>query len=163
MAHAHSTQVKGVTSNVPVAPVGSVPAVEGGKSSMTGMMPPPPRGSKRSGDGHRGDGGADYADESDGSDRRKERKRQRKEERDRQAVVLDEIAPKETGRQAILVSAHLFLICATPLKRAGASFRHDPDRIRALGTALCLTLPKSVMNSMRNADFCRGPPENSST
>lgn len=96
-----------MTSNVPVAAVGSVPAVEGSKSSMTGMMPPPPRGSKRSGDSRRGDGGAEYGDESGGSDRRTERKRQRKGERDRHAVVLDEIAPKETGRQAIVVSAHL--------------------------------------------------------
>lgn len=91
-----------MTSNVPMAPAGSVQTAASGKSSRVMMAPPPPRGvaDKRSGgDGNRGD---NYED-GNGDGRRTESKRRRKHEKEKHAVVLDEIAPKETGRQAIAV------------------------------------------------------------
>lgn len=53
------------------------------------------RGGGGRGDGDGGDGGGDK--------RRTEIKRQRRQEREKHAVVLDELAPKETGRQAVAV------------------------------------------------------------
>lgn len=52
-------------------------------------------------DGRGGDG--DGRGGGGGSGSRTEAKRQRRQEREKHAVVLDEIAPKETGRQAVLV------------------------------------------------------------
>lgn len=73
--------MRGVVSNVPVLPAGSAATA--------------PR------DGGRGGGGD--RDDSGGDKRRTEIKRQRRQEREKHAVVLDEIAPKETGRQAVAV------------------------------------------------------------
>lgn len=76
-----------MASNVPVLPAGSAATA--------------PR------DGGRGGGrdGARGQDDDDvgGDKRRTEVKRQRRQEREKHAVVLDELAPKETGRQAVAV------------------------------------------------------------
>lgn len=80
------SQVKGVASNVPVLPAGSAP----------------PRGEKRGTE--RGGKEGDDDGERKGGGRRTEVKRQRRQEREKHAVVLDEIAPKETGRQATMVT-----------------------------------------------------------
>lgn len=79
-------QVKGVASNVPVLPAGSASAA-------------PPRGGER-----QPRGGEDRDGSGGSSGRRTEVKRQRRQEKEKHAVVLDEIAPKETGRQATLVN-----------------------------------------------------------
>lgn len=88
------SQVKGVASNVPVLPVGSIViALPGGDKRAN-------QGSSGGGDGD-GEGGR----HGGGGGRNKtEVKRQRRLEREKHAVVLDEIAPKETGRQATAVS-----------------------------------------------------------
>ncbi len=46
---------------------------------------------------------ADRSWDGAGGEGRTEAKRKRRQEREKHAVVLDEIAPKETGRQAIAV------------------------------------------------------------
>ena len=51
-----------------------------------------------------GSGGADEDDNGVSRDKRRtEIKRQRRQEKEKHAVVLDELAPKETGRQAVMV------------------------------------------------------------
>lgn len=56
---------------------------------------------------HGGNGGEEVVGGGGGSGggRRTDVKRKRRQEREIHGVVLDEIAPKETGRQAIAVSA----------------------------------------------------------
>lgn len=91
--------MKGVASNVPVLPAGSAstaPPTGGGRQQQQAGSGADRRGG---GEEDRGGGGG-----SGSSGRRTEAKRQRRQERDKHAVVLDEIAPKETGRQATLVS-----------------------------------------------------------
>lgn len=82
--------MRGVASNVPVLPAGSAATAprDGGRGG----------GGGGGGDGDRDDGGVGGGDK-----RRTEVKRQRRQEREKHAVVLDEIAPKETGRQAVAV------------------------------------------------------------
>ncbi|CAM9290787.1 unnamed protein product [Pylaiella littoralis] len=82
--HSSTEKVKGVASNVPVLPTGSASAA-------------PPRGEER-----QPRGGEDRDGSGGSSGRRTEVKRQRRQEKEKHAVVLDEIAPKETGRQATL-------------------------------------------------------------
>ncbi|CAM9441771.1 unnamed protein product [Ectocarpus sp. 12 AP-2014] len=92
--HSSTEKVKGATSNVPVLPVGSAataPGVVVGKQA-----------DGRGGDGNGRGGGGGGGGSRSGSGRRTEAKRQRRQEREKHAVVLDEIAPKETGRQAVL-------------------------------------------------------------
>ncbi|CAN0165894.1 unnamed protein product [Scytosiphon promiscuus] len=83
--HSSTEKVKGVASNVPVLPAGSATVTPKGGSGGKDA-------DERGGEGDNG-GGA--------SDRRTEAKRQKRREREKHAVVLDEIAPKETGRQAV--------------------------------------------------------------
>lgn len=80
--------MRGVASNVPVLPAGSAAAT--------------PSDGRRGGDGGE-DRDRDRDDGGVGDRRRTEVKRQRRQEREKHAVVLDEIAPKETGRQAVAV------------------------------------------------------------
>lgn len=78
-------KVKGVASNVPVLPAGS--------TASRGEQP---------------DRGGNHGGDRDDSGRRTEIKRQRRQEKEKHNVVLDEIAPKETGRQATLVRGDFF-------------------------------------------------------
>lgn len=78
--------MRGVASNVPVLPAGSAATA-------------PRDGGRRGGGGRDGDDGGGGG----GDKRRTEIKRQRRQEKEKHAVVLDEIAPKETGRQAVAV------------------------------------------------------------
>lgn len=88
-----TNQVKGVSSNVPVL------STKGEGATWRGDQRVDHR-SVRSKDGGEGRGGGDS------NWRTTEGKRKRRQEREMRAVVLDEIAPKETGRQATLVSAN---------------------------------------------------------
>ncbi|CAM9991426.1 unnamed protein product [Laminaria digitata] len=97
--HSSTEKVKGVASNVPVLPTGSTAPREGkGGTDRRGGG-----GGGSSGGG--GDGSWDGAGGGGGGRRgggvTTEVKRQRRKERESHAVVLDEIAPKETGHQAV--------------------------------------------------------------
>eukprot|EP00904_Undaria_pinnatifida_P004485 jgi/Undpi1/14037/HiC_scaffold_9.g03688.m1 len=82
-------KVKGVVSNVPVLPTGSVATQEGKGTD------------RRDSGGGVDDNGRGTGGRRSGGGVTTEMKRQRRKERESHAVVLDEIAPKETGHQAV--------------------------------------------------------------
>lgn len=90
-----------MTSNVPVLAAGSAAAAAAATGKSISSMPSP---FSRGGDRGRTDV-ASQEDENgrDRDGRRTDRKRKHAYERERNAVILDEVAPKETGRQAIMV------------------------------------------------------------
>ena len=83
--------MKGVVSNVPVLPTGSVATQEGKGTD------------RRDSGGGVDDNGRGTGGRRSGGGVTTEMKRQRRKERESHAVVLDEIAPKETGHQAVAV------------------------------------------------------------
>lgn len=85
-----------MSSNVPVLSTGSAKG-EGATSRGDQRLDHSNVKTKDDGEG-RGGGDSDW--------RTTEGKRKRRQEREMHAVVLDEIAPKETGRQATLVSVN---------------------------------------------------------
>ena len=95
-------QVKGVSSNVPVLPAGSAESAVAGAG--TGVVSSASRDGRRPERGNVGGKGNADKDKSDSERRSTAKKQKRRQEREKHAVVLDEIAPKETGRQATLVS-----------------------------------------------------------
>lgn len=88
-----TAQVKGVSSNIPVLSTKG----EGAAWRSDHKVDHRSVRNKDSGEG-RGGGNSDW--------RTTEGKRKRQQEREMRAVVLDEIAPKETGRQATMVSGN---------------------------------------------------------
>ncbi|CAM9730059.1 unnamed protein product [Ascophyllum nodosum] len=95
-----STEVKGVSSNVPVLPAGSAESAVAGAG--TGVVSSASRDGRRPERGNVGGKGNADKDKSDSERRSTAKKQKRRQEREKHAVVLDEIAPKETGRQATL-------------------------------------------------------------